>query len=438
MTSLRVLDRLHAISTFVCALLLGSCTTAFERADRPEDVGLASARLQDLSAWLQGAVDRHEIPGAVVLIARHGSIAYFEAFGFRDREVAAVMERDAIFRIASMTKPITSVAAMMLVEQGRLDLSAPLSRYLPEFKDVVVGVEPVQVGTPELELVPAQREITIRDLLRHTSGLTYGFIGRSMVKDRYNAANLYDPTLSLAEVTARIARLPLQDQPGTTWNYSVSTDVLGRVIEVASGMAFDRFLSERIFAPLGMKDTAFVLTNRAQLARLAQPQVSIASGSRPRLPDPAQAGWPSGGGGLVSTAVDYARFCQMLLNGGHFGGRHLLSASSVAQMMSDQLPPGIRVNASPFPVTDVRRENGQSFGLGFAIRVADGRSRFPGTIGDASWTGGFGTQFWIDPKQRLFAILLMQLAPLSPGNVAAVTHFLRMREEVYAALSGAN
>jgi CubicO group peptidase (beta-lactamase class C family) len=345
------------------------------------------------------------------------------------------MSRDAIFRIASMTKSITTAAAMMLVEQGRLALSDPVSRYLPEFKDLKVGVERVDSAAPELAFEPAHREMTIRDLLRHTSGLTYGYIGKSMVKDRYNAANLFDPRQSLAEVVTKISRLPLQSQPGTTWDYSMSTDLLGRVIEVVSGMDLDRFIQERIFAPLGMKDSAFVLTDPAKLSRLAQAQVSAALGRRPALPDPATAAWPSGGGGLVSTAEDYARFCQMLLNEGEFNGLRLLSASTVAQMLSDQLPPGTRVNALLFPMLDVRRENGQSFGFGFAVRVADGRSRFPGTIGDASWTGGFGTQFWIDPKKKLLAVLMVQLAPLSPGNPRAALYWQRMRELVYGALA---
>lgn len=413
---------------------LGACASGLQRAPRPEEAGLSAPRLQALSSWLQGLVDRHEIPGAVALIARHGRVAYFGTFGFRDREAAAPMTRDAIFRIASMSKPVTSVVAMTLVEQGRLSLAAPVARYLPEFAGAKVGVERAGPGGPQLALETAPREMTVHDLLRHTSGLTYGFIGRSLVKDRYNAANLFDPALSLAAAVVRLATLPLQNPPGSTWDYGMSTDVLGRLIEVASGTSLERAFAERIFQPLGMRDSAFTLADAARLERLAQPQVAAATGRRPHLPDPARPGWPSGGGGLVSTAEDYGRFCQLLLNGGALDGVRLLSPATVAQMLSDQLPAGTRVNASPFRVNDVSAANGHGFGLGFAVRVADGRSGFPGTVGDASWTGGYGTQFWIDPRKQLYAVLLMQLAPLTPAQPLAAQYWLRMRERVYAAL----
>jgi len=253
-----------------------------------------------------------------------------------------------------------------------------------------------------------------------------------MVRDRYNAAGFGDPTLSLAEVATRLSRLPLQNQPGTTWEYSMSMDLLGRVIEVVSGRPLPRFFAERIFTPLGMHDTAFVLTAPSKLERVAQPQASP-TGKRPNLPDPAGTTWPSGGGGLVSTAADYGRLCQMLLNGGELDGVRVLSPASVGQMVSDQLPPDIRVNAPPLPIIDTRREHGQSYGLGFAVRIADGLSPFPGSIGDASWTGAFGTQFWIDPKRDLYAILLVQLPPLSPGGVHEA-YWERMRALVYGAL----
>ncbi len=427
MTTIQHVRRQGCAGAALAALLPWGCTT----------VGTPAARWDPLKAWLQDLVDRREIPGAVVLVARHGQVACFEAFGYRDREAAAPMTRDTIFRIASMTKPVTTVAALMLVEEGRLALADPVARHLPAFADPKVGVETVEGGTPTLKLVAADRPPTLRDLLRHTSGLIYGFIGRSLVKDRYQAANLYDPTLTLAEVADRLATLPLQHQPGTTWEYGMSTDLLGRVVEVASGMALDRFLAERVFAPLGMKDTAFRLADPGRLQRLAQPQVLPATGRRPALPDPARPTWPSGGGGLVSTAADYGRFCRMLLDGGVLDGQRLLAPSSVRQMMSDQLPPGTQVRGSPFPILDVRPGHGQSYGFGVAVRVADGLSPFPGTVGDVSWTGGFGTQFWVDPAKSLHAILMIQSAPLSPAHPAPAQRWQRMRELVYAALAGA-
>jgi len=420
--------------TAMLSLWLGGCAAGLKQGT-PEEAGVSSQKLQDVGAWFQRGVDSKEIPGAVVLIARHGRIAYFEPFGFRDREAGAPMTRDTIFRIASMTKPITSVAAMILVDQGRLSLSEPVSRYLPEFKDVQVGVERASAGGAlELSLEPARQEMTVQDLLRHTSGLTYGFFGKSLVKDRYNAAGLFGPNLSLAEMTGKVARLPLQSQPGTVWDYSMSTDVLGRVVEVVSGIPLERFFAERIFAPLRMVDTSFHLTDPERIARLAQPQAFASSGQRPMLPDPSRKTWPSGGGGLVSTAQDYARFCQMLLNGGELDGVRLLSPATVATMMADQLA-GMRVNGLPIPVLDVRRENGQTFGLGFAVRLADAPAKFPGTVGDASWVGLFGTQFWIDPKRDLFAIMLVQLAPPSATHTTPALYWQRMRELAYSALT---
>lgn len=427
------------IPAVLLAIALGGCATGLRQASSPEAVGLSSERLKDISATFQAGVDKKELPGAVVLIAREGKIAYFEAFGFRDREAAAPMTRDAIFRIASMTKPVTSAAIMMLVEKGRLTLSDPVSRYLPEFNDMKVGVErATAAGSAELTLESARQEMTIHDLLRHTSGLTYGFIGQSLVKDQYNAADLFDPDQSLAEVMTKLSRLPLQDQPGTTWDYGMSTDVAGRIVEVASGMELSTFFEERIFAPLGMSDTAFELRDPEKLARVAQPQVAAASGRRPDVPDPSQTSWHSGGAGLFSTAADYARFCQMLLNGGHFNGVRLLSRTTVVQMLSDQIPAGTRIDHIAIPVLDVRPEAGQSFGLGFAVRVADGRSAFPGTIGDASWVGIYGTQFWIDPERSLLAIMLVQLAPPSPTYPVPVVYWQLMRDLVYNALAKRN
>src|SRR5262245_52392230 len=244
------------------------------RANAPEDVGVSSERLGRLSAAIRTGVDEKEIPGAVVLIARKGKIAYLQSVGFRDREAGSPMKPDAIFRIASMTKPVVSVAIMMLVEEGRISLEAPVAQYLPEFKEVKVGVEKKDdAGKAQLVLEAPKRPMTVQDLLRHTSGLTYGFFGKSLVKDQYNAAKVLDPTQTTAEFVAKLSTLPLQYHPGTTWEYSVSTDVLGRLIEVVSGMALDRFITERVTRPLRMPDTAFWVEQGDQHYRIAEPQV---------------------------------------------------------------------------------------------------------------------------------------------------------------------
>ena len=249
------------------------------KAGQPEDVGFSSERLKRIASVFQGEVDKGVIPGAVILIARDGKVADFEAIGFQDREKKIPMGADSIFRIASMSKPITSVALMMLVEEGKIQLENPLSDYLPEFKGGQVGVEKVNeaTGKPELSLEPAKREMTIQDLLRHTSGLTYGFLGKSLVKQAYLDTKLDDPGQTLAVVVTKISKLPLAAQPGTTWDYSMSTDVLGQVIEVVSGEPFDQFIRERIAKPLGLSDTDFYVPAE-NAARVAEPQVDPTNG----------------------------------------------------------------------------------------------------------------------------------------------------------------
>ena len=279
------------------------------KAGQPEDVGFSSGRLKRIASVFQGEVDKGVIPGAVILIARDGKVADFEAIGFQDREKKIPMGADSIFRIASMSKPITSVALMMLVEEGKIQLENPLSDYLPEFKGGQVGVEKVNeaTGKPELSLEPAKREMTIQDLLRHTSGLTYGFLGKSLVKQAYLDTKLDDPGQTLAVVVTKISKLPLAAQPGTTWDYGMSTDVLGQVIEVVSGEPFDQFIRERIAKPLGLSDTDFYVPGE-NAVRVAEPQADPTTNKRPDVDDvTSRDRWPSGGGGMVSTAADYAR-----------------------------------------------------------------------------------------------------------------------------------
>ena len=421
---------------FVIALVLAGCAApALQTARSPEEVGLSSARLKEFSAATQARIDAGEIPGAVLLVARQGKIAWFDALGYRDREAKAPMPRDALFRMASMTKPITSLAVMMLAEEGKLKITDPVSRYLPEFRQLQVGVErPDGAGKTELVLEPARAEIQVVDLLRHTSGITYGIFGKSLVKDRYNAANLFDAKQSTGDFALKLAKLPLQYQPGTRWDYGMSTDLLVRVVEVVSGMEMDRFVTTRILKPLGMNDTGYWV-EPARMHRVAEPQVLAATGKRPPFPDVTQPPrWIPGGHGLVSTAADYARFCQMLLNGGTLDGVRIVSRATLDAMRANHLPASLppleRAAAEGWGIMGPTAENGQGFGLGFLVRTSEGSNRIPGSVGDFSWGGAQGTYFWVDPKQQMFAILMLQ-APIVVNRPLR----LFMRQHVYGALN---
>jgi CubicO group peptidase (beta-lactamase class C family) len=381
----------------------------------PDEVGFSAQRLKRLSGAFQSDVDKGVIPGAVVLVARDGKVAFFEAFGFQDREKRIPMKLDSIFRIASMTKPITSVALMILVEEGKIQIDDPLALYLPEFKDLKVGVEKLvpETSKTQLSLEHPRRDPTIQDLLRHTSGFTYDVFGDSLVKRAYRAANVRNSNQTLAGFTSRLAELPLAYHPGTTWEYSVSTDVLGRVIEVVSGVPFDQFVSDRVLKPLQMTSTGFFVPE-SDTGRLAEPQLDPTTGTRPvllgGLDMTRKPSFPSGGGGMISTAADYARFSQMLLNGGELDGARLLSPHTVALMTTDHLPPGTPIGlGGQFGSLKPDLEDGQGFGLGFAVRVAPGHNPYPGSVGEFYWVGATGTVFWVDPKERLLAILMIQL-----------------------------
>ncbi len=393
------------------------------RADRPKEVGLSAKRLARVSATFRQDVERNIIPGAVVLIARGGRVGYAEAFGWRDREAEAPMKLDAIFRIASMTKPLTSVAAMILAEEGKLQIAAPVAEYLPELADRIVGAE----------RVPAQRTMTVQDLLRHTSGLTYATFGDSPVQMIWRDAQLMTPDQTNAELVSKLASLPLLFEPGTTWEYSMSTDVLGRVVEVVSGQDLADFIDARICRPLGLHDTGFAATGE-RAGRVAEPQIDPAIGKRPPMHDVIHPGrWASGGGGAVSTAADYARFCQMLLNGGELDGSRLLAPKTVALMASDHLPPDCGYGdtaRSRFGALAPVPEMGYGFGLGFAVRTAAGRCPLPGSVGEYFWGGVHGTAFWIDPVEQLVVVTMM----LAPERRLYYRHLLRPL--VYGALVG--
>jgi CubicO group peptidase (beta-lactamase class C family) len=371
-------------------------------ASSPEEIGFSSPRLARIAAWQQAQVDAGAFSGAVTAIARNGKVAYLHAVGYRDNAKITPLQPDAIFWIASMTKPITSVAAMMLVEDGKLDLAAPVYRYLPELRDMMVAVETTDPasGQSRLTLEPQKRPMTIEDLLRHTSGIPYFDHGNTAAYRLYRDSGLYEAGLSrdgtLKDFISRLSRLPLAHQPGEAFEYGHSADVLGRVIEVASGQPLDQFLDQRLFKPLGMVDTGFWVPP-AKLARVIDSPPGALM-----LPD-RDVTKPttlfSGGGGLVSTASDYLRFCQMLLNGGELDGARILSPATVRRMTTNALPSGIRF------------ANGSTFGLGFGIRSDAVWSVVPGSVGSFYWSGAWGTYFWVDPAEQLIAMQLIQVVP---------------------------
>jgi CubicO group peptidase (beta-lactamase class C family) len=394
---------------------------------RPEQVGLSSERLQRIMDMLKADVDKRVIPGAILLVARHGKIAYFETVGVRDPATKAPMTKDSIFRIYSMSKPITSVSAMMLWEDGRFNLSEPVSKYIPQMGGLKVGVEKPDPsgGKPTLELVPTKRDMTIHDLFRHTSGLTYGFFGPGQVKKMYAEAKVGNDYPSNAELVDRLAKLPLAYQPGSTWDYSYSTDVLGRLVEVISHQSLAQFEKERVLDPLGMKDTSFYVTDKSKQSRIAEPFPDDRSiGVDVEFNDPrvAQAA-ESGGGGMMGTAMDYARFLQMLLNGGALDGKRILGPKTIAYMTSDHLGPTIEQGPLYLPGA------GFGFGLGFAVRKDAGVSAFAGTVGEYNWGGAGGTYFWVDPKEDMFVVFMMQ----SPKHRVPYRYLLK--DMVYAAVT---
>jgi CubicO group peptidase (beta-lactamase class C family) len=354
---------------------------------------LNARALANLRGTLRSHVERGRIPGAIAAISRAGQVEMFDAMGQLDAAAGTPMREDAIFRIYSMTKPIVSLAALILMEEGRLQMNQPLSLFMPEFAN-----PRVKVGD---ELVPATREATVHDLLRHTSGLTYGFLGTNPVQMMYRDAGIEERLRTNREFCRVLATLPLQDQPGTCYQYSVSTDVLGAVVEVVSGQALGRFLQERIFAPLGMKDTAFRVP-RENWARVAQPFANDPDSGEPvvmldeREDTPAE----SGGGGLFGTARDYIRFLSMMRGKGSLDGERIVSRKTVEWMTSDHLGGLPAYNDLLIP--------GYGFGLGFAVRKEAGMGPQPGSVGQYFWSGIGGTSFFVDPQEDVFALLMTQ------------------------------
>jgi CubicO group peptidase (beta-lactamase class C family) len=434
------MKRIASMWTIAIALCLSGPAFADELAASADakSLGFSAARLARIAPWYQARFDSFPpsdglVPGAVVAIAKGGKLAFLQAIGFQDRAKTTAMKTNSIFWIASMSKPVTSVAAMILVDEGKLELDAPVARYLPEIGDMRVAFQETNPATGEMEYglgLPQRpkRAMTVRDLLRHTSGLIYPELDFAYPERGLADANadfgiraihwLYSRTdatayrrdSTLADFVSALARLPLAHQPGEVHEYGLSVDVLGRVIEVVSGEPFDQFLQSRIFTPLHMVDTGFYVPE-AKLGRL----VDAPMPERPRIWDVTKpAKLFSGGGGLVSTAPDYLRFCQMLLNGGELDGVRVLSPQTVRQMTTNALPPGIRI----FGGDEVGSRAGTDFGLGFAIRADPVHSWVPGAAGSFSWAGYWGTYFWIDPAEKLIGLQMVQATPGSKARQA--------------------
>ena len=419
-----------ALRCFAVAAALACCAglAANAGAETPSSGArsFSGPGLEQVSSYIRNEIAAGKIPGAILLIQQRGKPVYSENFGVRDIATELSMSADTIFRLYSMSKPVTSVAAMMLVEEGRLSLDDPVAKYIPAFADMKVSVEKRgEDGKMALALAPLDRPVTIEDLLRHTSGLTYGFLGDSLVPRLYAELDLFNGDRTNAEFVEQIAKLPLKEQPGTVWDYGHSTDVLGRVIEVVSGQTLYQFEKERLLDPLGMRDTAFYVADPAKRLRIAEPMPNdraIAPGLM--LRDPMQVRRSeSGGAGMVGTIGDYARFAQMLLNGGTLDGRRYLKPETIALMAKDHIgrETGIARDQAYYPGPS------SGFGLGFAVRTSvPPNTEWP--LGEYRWDGVAGTFFFIDPADDMFAIFMVQ-TPSQRGRIQ-----LELKTLIYKAM----
>jgi CubicO group peptidase (beta-lactamase class C family) len=415
------------------AITLPAAAADFPTAS-PQSQGLSKERLSRIRQVIQSEIDANRMPGAVVIVARQGKIVHADTLGFQDKDAGKPLQRDAIFRAYSMTKPMVSVLAMMLVEEGRLQLTDPMSKFFPQLAKLQVLVNPAD---PNGAREPAKRPITVQDLLRHTSGLTYAEFTRfASVKAAYTEAGLFSaevPMQALALTPEQqidaFAKAPLVWQPGTTFDYSLSTDLLGRVLEKVSGQSLGALLDEKLIKPLGMKDTQFVVP-ASKTSRIAEPLKTdpVTGGPAMAVLDITRpTGNESGGAGLSTTADDYLRFCQMLLNGGTLDGRRYLSRTTVALMTSDHLGPKVATPVQPGEV--LMGVQGYTFGLGFMVRQGSGIAGVHGSEGDYAWGGVGGTFFWIDPKEQLIGLMMAQ----TPGAVRQ-TYRRMIKTLVYQAL----
>ncbi len=402
----------HLLRSAFCGALLTITAAPLARAEGTFDVPPgAHFNLQKLARvgdYLRDKIEQGKVPGAIVLVQQHGKPVYREFLGVRDVATKLPMTDDTIFRLFSMTKPITSVVAMQLIEEGKFRLDDPIAKYLPAFANAKVGVEKkAEDGSKSLELNPPKRLPTILDLMRQTSGITYGFYGDSLVRKAYAKADIYAGDFDNAEFAERIAKLPLHDQPGTLWQYGHSTDILGRIMELVSGKSLLEIEKQKLLDPLGMTGTNFYVTDPEKQNLIAKPMPNdsdfrVGFESKPEIPMK----WESGGGGMNSTLADLARFSQMLLNGGKLDGKQYLSPETFKLMTTDQIGPGSGVERDYFYFPG----DGFGFGLGFGVRTDPGNAKPPpaGSLGELKWDGASGCYFVIDPKQDLFFVLLEQ------------------------------
>ena len=402
----------------------------------PESVGMSASRLAHIKEAFAQEIDKGNLPGVVVMVARKGKLVYSETVGFQNKEAGKLLSKDAIFRIYSMTKPLVSVGAMMLIEDGKMQLNDAVSKFIPAVKGLQVSVAKAdgEFAKVTYTLVPSDREMTVQDLLRHTSGLAYANLTQNApVRDAYTKGGIDDDPRGLtpAQEIESIAKSPLIHQPGTIWEYSLSTDMLGRVIEAVSGKRLSDFMDERLFKPLDMKDTGFFVPQEKQ-SRLAEALPIDASSGKPnKLWDVTTVpNNDSGGGGGVSTATDYLRFAQMMANGGQFDGKRYLSRTTVELMTTDHL--GTRIQAlSPMTPGEVLLNTpGYTFGLGFAVRQAAGVAGVSGSAGEFMWGGFAGTYFWVDPKEQLVGVYMTQ----APSPIRAYYRKL-FKQLVYSAIT---
>ena len=384
---------------------------------RPDSVGMSSERLERITTFMRQEVADKKLPGAVVMVARKGKLVYSQAFGCQHNAAGAPMTTDTIFRIYSMTKPLVSTALMMLVEEGKVQLTDPVSKFLPSFKSPMVSTPSFDAvsGAVSYRLVAANREPTVQDLLRHTSGIAYGELTRNpLVRDAYIKAGVFKPALDFdarelpgPQMADALGRAPLAQQPGTHWEYSLSVDVQGRVVEAVSGQRLNDFMQARLFGPLKMTDTAFSVP-AAKAGRLAEAFAKDpASGVDNKLIDVSQVpGNDSGGAGGVSTAGDYLRYCQAMLNGGQLDGARILARPTVTLMASDHLGPTVNLTMNPGNL--LLGTTGYTFGLGFLVRQGEGIAAVHGSTGEFMWAGYAGTFFWADPKEQVCAVYMTQ------------------------------
>ncbi len=399
---------LRALAGSALLLLAASQSRAEGTFDIPAGAHFNPQKLANIGEFFKNEVATGKIPGAILLIEQHGKPVYHQFFGVRDPATKQPMTDDTIFRIFSMTKPITSVAAMMLIDQNKLKLDDPVEKYIPSFAKAKVGVEKQTVNDEKaLELVPLQRPITIRDLMTQTSGITYGFYGDSMVRKAYANANIYDGDVTNAEFAERIAQLPLAEQPGILWDYGHSTDILGRIIEIVSGKSLLQFEKESLLDPLGMSNTSFYVTDPRKKTLIARPMPNddnfkVGFESSPDVPMK----WESGGGGMVSSMADSAQFSRMVLAGGKLNGKQYLSPKSFELMTTDHIGPNSGVDRDYFYFPG----DGFGFGLGFGVRTDPGNAKPPppGSLGELKWDGASGCYFVIDRKQDMFFVLMEQ------------------------------